>query len=61
MSFLQRTEQFVIEAFTKVDKPTDIFHAQRTAYWIRQLEPNADEALLVAGLAHDIERSFNGD
>ena len=61
MSLYKKTEQFVIDAFTKAEKPTDIYHAQRTAYWIKELKPDADEALLIAGLAHDIERAFYGD
>jgi hypothetical protein len=57
----KKTEQFVVNAFTKADKPTDVIHARRTAYWIKKLKPKADEALLIAGLTHDIERAFYGD
>lgn len=60
-SLYQAVEQFVVDAFTKAEKPTDVFHAQRTAYWITQLQPDADEALLIAGCAHDIERAIHGD
>ena len=51
----------MIEAFTRAEKPTDVYHAERTVYWIKELMPSANEALLVAGFAHDIERAFNGD
>jgi hypothetical protein len=60
-SIYSQAEQFLIDSFTKAEKPTDVLHGQRTAYWIKQLKPVADEALLVAGLLHDIERAFNGD
>ena len=33
-------------------------HFKRTVYWIRELKPNADEAMLIAAIAHDIERAF---
>ncbi len=56
-----KVERFVIDSFEKVDKPTDAYHAKRTAYWIQKLKPDADEALLIAGVAHDIERAFHGD
>ncbi|KKR21503.1 MAG: hypothetical protein UT48_C0007G0024 [Parcubacteria group bacterium GW2011_GWE2_39_37] len=61
MNLYQKIEQFVTDAFTKANKPTDVFHAQRTVHWIKELKPDADEALLIAGLAHDIDRAFNGD
>jgi len=32
-------------------------HLRRTADWVRMLRPEADEALLIAALCHDIERS----
>lgn len=32
-------------------------HVQRTAYWLRKLKPEADEAFLIAALAHDIQRT----
>lgn len=58
MGLYKKTEKFVIEAFEKAGKPTDIHHAKRTAYWVKFLKPDADEALLIAGAAHDIERAF---
>jgi len=61
MTIYQKVEKFVTDAFVKVDKPTDVFHAKRAVYWIKELKPDANETLLVAGFAHDIERAFNGD
>ncbi len=57
-SLYQKTEQFVIGAFTEVKKESLIKHLQRTAYWAKKLNPNADEALLIAAIAHDIERAY---
>lgn len=51
-------EQFVVASFIKVDLKNSITHFKRTAYWVKQLKPNADEALLIAAVAHDIERAF---
>lgn len=59
MNLLNKIEVYVGEAFKS--NPNEIYHHQRTAYWIKQLKPDADEALLVAGMSHDIERAFEGD
>jgi hypothetical protein len=61
MNIYQRIEQFVIDAFTKAGKPGSIKHLQRTTYWIKQLDPKADEAMLIAAVSHDIERAFRDD
>ena len=42
-----KAEQFVKGSFTKKGKTYQIKHFVRTAYWIKQLKPNADEALLI--------------
>lgn len=61
MNLYKKTKQFVTDSFAKAGKPADISHGERTAFWIKHLKPDADEALLVAGIAHDIERAFYGD
>ena len=57
----KKVEDFVKNSFTKAGKQDSIKHFKRTAYWIKQLKPDADEALLIAGIAHDMERAFYGD
>jgi len=54
MKFYNKVEKFVEESCTE----GMIKHLKRTAYWIRQLKPNADEALLIAAVSHDMERAF---
>jgi hypothetical protein len=51
-------EQFVFDSFNKIGKPTQIKHFVQTVHWLKVLSPEADEALLVAAIAHDIERAF---
>ena len=34
-----------------------MLHFDRTVYWLKQLRPDADEALLIASISHDIERA----
>jgi len=51
-------EQFVFDSFNKIEKSSQIEHFVRTVHWIKTLSPEADEALLVAAIAHDIERAF---
>lgn len=50
-----KVESFVRESF---GNKHGMVHFERTVYWIRHLKPDADEALLIAGIAHDIERAF---
>jgi len=51
-------EQFVFDSFNKAEKPSQIKHFVQTVHWLKVLSPEADEALLVAAIAHDIERAF---
>lgn len=57
-NLLEKVREFVVESFVKIDKSSNIKHLERTAYWIKQLRPDADEALLIAAMSHDIERAF---
>lgn len=54
----ERVEQFIIRSYTNAKRPRDILHAQRTVFWLKRLEPEADEILQIAAVAHDIERAF---
>ena len=61
MEIYNKAERFVIDTLQKIDNQNDIIHAQRTVHWVKQLKPDADEALLVSAVAHDIERAIYGD
>jgi len=54
----QKVEQFVVDSFTKAGNIEGIKHLKRTVYWVLQLKSDADEALLISAIAHDIERVF---
>jgi hypothetical protein len=51
----QKVEQFLIDSFGPDHISTP--HLKRTAHWAWVLAPDADEALLIAALAHDIQRA----
>lgn len=53
-----KAEKFVIDSFTKIGKAHQIKHFERTVYWLKELRPDADEALLIAAISHDIERAY---
>lgn len=38
--------------------PEDPIHSKNTLEWLLRLEPDADEALMIAALGHDIERAM---
>lgn len=62
--FYEKMRQFVADACRAEGPPdmerlraTSLEHAERTVYWLKQLKPDADEAMLIAAIAHDIERA----
>ena len=56
--FYDKAKNFVINTYSKQGKTKQIKHFLRTVDWVKELRHNADEALLIAALAHDIERGF---
>lgn len=56
-SLYQKVEDYVGELFKRTGKTLLATHSRRTVYWLLQLEPDADEGLQIAALAHDIERA----
>jgi HD superfamily phosphohydrolase YqeK len=46
-----------LENFIK-EKDIEAEHMFRTGYWLRQLYPEADDAMYIAAICHDIERIF---
>lgn len=58
----KKAEQFVVDSFTKVGDERGIKHFLRTAYYVKELKPYADDAMYIAAVAHDIERAYrDGD
>ncbi|OGP09914.1 MAG: hypothetical protein A2048_10680 [Deltaproteobacteria bacterium GWA2_45_12] len=53
-----KVKRYVVESFTKAEDLSGLRHFERTVYWVKKLRPRASEALLVAAIAHDIERAF---
>jgi hypothetical protein len=51
----KKVEQFLVDSFgpNHITAP----HLKRTVHWARALDPSADEAVLIAALAHDIQRA----
>ena len=47
-------KRFVKESFERCGYKEHIKHLERTVYWVKKLKPDADEALLIAALSHDI-------
>lgn len=58
LSIYKEAEQFVFDSFNKANRPSEIKHFIQTVHWLKILSPEADEALLVAAVAHDIERAY---
>src|SRR5680860_1625205 len=60
MSLYQQAEKFVQESFLKSSGKKSK-HSERTVFWMKKNYPKADEAMLIAAIAHDIERAFRED
>lgn len=54
-------EKFVDESFSKTGNTSTPLHLQRTVHWLLIFKPDANEALMIAALGHDIERAFYQD
>lgn len=54
MSLIEEVRKFVSESFNGKIK-----HFERTLHWTKKLKPDADEALQIAALSHDISRSLH--
>ncbi len=50
----QKIEEIIKKSFV----PEDSFHSKNTLKWLLKLKPDADEALKIAALGHDIERAI---
>jgi hypothetical protein len=56
--YYQKSEAFVKDFFEKSRSKVHMQHFIRTAYWIKKLNPDADEALLIAGVSHDLSHAL---
>ena len=45
------------DVISRSSVPEDPVHAENVLEWLMKLEPDADEALKIAALAHDIDRA----
>jgi Domain of unknown function (DUF4202) len=58
MDWYNKVKEFVDESFKKSGNTQGLPHFERTVYWLKQLKPDADEAMQIAAYAHDVERAF---
>ena len=52
-----RIERRIAEVIAGSNVPEDPMHSRNTLEWLLRLDPNADSALRIAALGHDIERA----
>lgn len=57
----KKFEKEIEQIISKSPVKTDLDHARTTVKLVKQLKPDADDALLIAALSHDIERCFLTD
>ncbi len=57
MDSIARAKQKIRAVVSKSSIPEDPLHAENVLEWVVKLKPDADEALQIAALAHDIDRA----
>jgi len=60
MDNIDRAKQKIRLIIADSQVPEDPCHADNTLEWLLRLEPDADDALQLAALAHDIDRAIEG-
>lgn len=60
MHNLARVKEIIEKTIEQSNVPEDPIHSKNTLQWLLKLEPDADEALQIAALGHDIERALQG-
>jgi hypothetical protein len=58
MKSIQCAEERIRSAISRSKVPEDPLHAENTLTWVLKLMPEADEALQLAALGHDIDRAI---
>lgn len=59
MNNIARVKEKIEVILEKSPVPEDLTHAKNTLEWLLRLKPDADEALKIAALGHDIERAIH--
>lgn len=57
MNNLAAAKQTIMATIARSSVPEDQKHAENTLEWLLKFNPNADDALQIAALAHDIDRA----
>ena len=55
---LEQVKQFIRHSFSQGIYDKSTMHFERTVYWVKQIKPDAEEAMLIAAYAHDVARAF---
>ncbi len=55
---IERVKQAIEAVVAESRVPEDPVHSKNTLAWLLKIKPNADEALQIAALGHDIERAI---
>ena len=56
--YIKKIEEVIIKQIAKSEIPEDYVHSKDTVKWLLKIKPDADIALKIAALGHDIERSL---
>lgn len=58
MNCIEKAKKTITSIVSQSSVPEDPVHSNNTLQWLLRLKPDADEALQIAALGHDIERAL---
>lgn len=58
---LEKVKRFVKDSFEKSASGSSLEHFEKTVFWVKQLKPDSDDAILIAAYSHDIARAFRAE
>lgn len=53
----EKVEKDIADLYQQAGMEPILLHSRRTVFWLLELKPDANEALKIAAMAHDIERA----
>lgn len=56
--YIKEIEDVILKQIAMSEIPEDFVHSKNTVKWLLKIKPDADVALKIAALGHDIERSL---
>ncbi len=57
MEYFEKVKEFIEGEFEAADRPDHLTHLERTVHWVKEMENDPAETLLIAAYAHDTDHA----